>query len=1109
MATNFSNIARVAIIFAFLALVACGGGDTEGGGNNPPPPPSGIGTAGGVVTGPNGTKVEIPAGALTAITAIAIEQTSSGAPSLPAGYSALGSMFAFTPHGTTFATPVTLTLPFDPATVPAGRTPALFKTNTQGQWEEVPSASFGATTVTAQITGFSFVQSVVQVPQPSADVGRDVKFKEIRGSARLDGAVLVDRTFLGGRVAELVDYGPAFYDAEIALSDGRTLLPDNRANGAISSSEDGTTFSIAGEAPAGNAHGLPPDDLVGSETELVQVQSFIKRSPTATLTFKMPQMVIEAHDDNAGLRSQCPRNQGDDERCLLMFGQLSIELEIVSTDPKLNLLPVYELEGDVELNGFARHWRLNAYSKASSRDSIWSEGDFDLVTEDLNGPESHARLSLREARPHDIDLSGIEVGQVFHVRLLARAIVWNLIAGPPSEAPTAVGAYLRESLTPGGPLPGGGGGSFEFSGLEPTDTPVPLPGSNQNSSGPPPVQPAPCVPGPGPSAAAGTVQFSASNYATLESSLTPVVTVTRTGGSTGAISATITTSDGSAISGTDYDAVNSSVFFADGDDAARVVAVPIIQNRIHGEADKTINLTLSQPGGCAALGTQAVTVLTVVDDDEPPPEPGFTVGGTVSGLIGTGLTLRDLNFLPITPGNGPFTFPTPTPSGFRYEVTVVTQPTNPAQVCTVTNGSGTITDANITNVAVNCITPSPSAGLDSSFGEGGKVTTGLPGGATAMALQSDGKIVSVGKLRLARHDANGIPDPSFDSDGQVNIVFNGGGLDAAQAVAIQNDGKILVAGFTRVGSSDDFAVARYESDGRPDINFGNAGITTVDFNGGGDKAWAVLIQSDGRIVLAGHANTNLPGGDNDFAAARFTSNGVLDTSFGTNGKVMTNIAGRTDLAFTAALQADDRILLAGRVADGGGDFEDFGLIRYDRNGFPDRDFGSAGIVRIDTSVNALADQAKALAVQADGKILVAGFAQASSAASLGHSAGFALARFNADGRPDQDFGTNGLVVTPFTAGNDFGEGVALQDDGKIVVVGQLSNLQNPNFGMARYDSGGTLDTSFGEEGFFTVDFFGAADAALDVAIQPDGKIVVGGFATNGTNTGLGLVRINP
>ena len=114
-----------------------------------------------------------------------------------------------------------------------------------------------------------------------------------------------------------------------------------------------------------------------------------------------------------------------------------------------------------------------------------------------------------------------------------------------------------------------------------------------------------------------------------------------------------------------------------------------------------------------------------------------------------------------------------------------------------------------------------------------------------------------------------------------------------------------------------------------------------------------------------------------------------------------------------------------------------------------------------------------------------------------------------DGSPDQGFGTSGLVVTPFTASNDFGEGVALQDDGKIVVVGQLANLQNPNFGVARYDSLGTLDTSFGEEGLFSVDFFGAADAALDVVIQPDGKILVGGSATNGVATGLGLVRINP
>ncbi|HEU5136930.1 MAG TPA: hypothetical protein VFU13_17410, partial [Steroidobacteraceae bacterium] len=508
MSTIFSNPARAAITCIFLALAACGGSDGEGGGANPPPPPptTGIGTAGGTVTGPNGAKVVIPGGALTTNTAIVIEQTSAGAPPLPAGLSVLGSMFAFTPHGTTFAAPVTLTLPFDPATVPAGGTPALFKTNAQGQWEEVPSASFGATTVTAQVTSFSHVQAVVQFPQPSPDVGRTVTFKEFRGVDRTE-AVLVDRTTSGGRVAELIDFGPAAFDAEIALIDGRTLLPDNRANGAVNSSEDGTTFSIVAEAPAG---GPPPDDRVGSGTTLIQAQTFVKQSPTATLTFKLPQVVIEAHDDDSSASRRCPENLLLGERCLLMLGELDISLEIIKTSGGFEPDFAYQIAGGLLLHGFARKWGFSAYNNFSSHAPFWREEDFDFVIDDFDGRgESHVRLSLREPLTYEVDLSRIEVGDAFHVRLEASALVWNLIAGSSSEAPSSMGAYLRESLASGGPLPGGSGGSFEFTGLQPTDTPVPLPGSSGNSSGPAPVQPAPCVPGPGPSAEAGTVQFSA------------------------------------------------------------------------------------------------------------------------------------------------------------------------------------------------------------------------------------------------------------------------------------------------------------------------------------------------------------------------------------------------------------------------------------------------------------------------------------------------------------------------------------------------------------------------------------------------------------------------
>ena len=232
---NLRSIYRLAAACLLLGLGACGGGgsgDDDGG--TPPPPPPGIGAAGGTVTGPDGAVVEIPAGALSASTPIAIEQTSSGSPVLPGGLTTAGAMFAFTPHGTTFAVPVTITVPFDPAAIPAGATPRLFKTNSSNQWEPVANAVFGASTVTAEITGFSFVQPAFGVSL----VGRQFSFLELRNTENLWEEVLLDEgTSLGGRLSEFRDLGPTSFDAEFALIDGRTFLPDGFASAAIESEE--------------------------------------------------------------------------------------------------------------------------------------------------------------------------------------------------------------------------------------------------------------------------------------------------------------------------------------------------------------------------------------------------------------------------------------------------------------------------------------------------------------------------------------------------------------------------------------------------------------------------------------------------------------------------------------------------------------------------------------------------------------------------------------------------------------------------------------------------------------------------------------------------------
>lgn len=259
--------------------------------------------------------------------------------------------------------------------------------------------------------------------------------------------------------------------------------------------------------------------------------------------------------------------------------------------------------------------------------------------------------------------------------------------------------------------------------------------------------------------------------------------------------------------------------------------------------------------------------------------------------------------------------------------------------------------------------------LDSTFGSGGLVNTSMGIGSASpagMALQLDGKIVVVGCVKgcsdfgLARYNTNGSLDTTFGSGGKVvTDLLN---ADDANAVVIQPDGKIVVAGCAQDCTS--FALARYTSSGSRDTTFGEDGITTTLFNGK-SEAFAVTLQLDGKIVVAGCGEYCGSGSEfGDFAVARYNSNGSLDTTFGTGGKVTTNFDG-FDTAYAVAIQADGKILVAGVVQYN----SSFGLVRYDAGGNLDQSFGTGGKV-----VTYLGNQSvpKAMALQPDAKVVLAG-----------------------------------------------------------------------------------------------------------------------------------------
>ncbi len=351
--------------------------------------------------------------------------------------------------------------------------------------------------------------------------------------------------------------------------------------------------------------------------------------------------------------------------------------------------------------------------------------------------------------------------------------------------------------------------------------------------------------------------------------------------------------------------------------------------------------------------------------------------------------------------------------------------------------------------------------LDTTFGAGGRVRTDFPGLAavpSAVVIQADGKIVVaggafplftfLGNFELVRYNPNGSLDRSFGSGGIVTTIFPEGSY--ASAVALQPDGKIVAAGTVFVNfipgeSSDtDFALARYNPDGSPDATFGNGGQVSTDFVGLEDDAFSVLIQPDGKIVAVGSAND--PATFYDFAAARYLSNGAIDTTFGVTGKVQTDFGDQNfDRARSAALQPDGRIVAAGFAISHGGGVQNFAVARYTSNGVLDTTFSRDGKTQIDFG-NCCQSATKVL-LQNDGKIITVGGSNGESSED-----DFLLARLSPRGSLDNTFGIGGQVRTSFGDLNGGANGAALQSDGKVVAVGFQATFSNQwsNFALARY-----------------------------------------------------------
>jgi len=391
----------------------------------------------------------------------------------------------------------------------------------------------------------------------------------------------------------------------------------------------------------------------------------------------------------------------------------------------------------------------------------------------------------------------------------------------------------------------------------------------------------------------------------------------------------------------------------------------------------------------------------------------------------------------------------------------------------------------------------PAGAPDAGFGAAGQVLTDFGGGfaqVNGVVVQNDGRIVAVGSsdqseadstFLLARYRRDGALDPTFGAGGVVRTPFTGGA--SANAVAAERDDRMIVVGTVAPGDgTSEIALARYHRNGELDGAFGAGGTAVVGFGGTIHDAGAVAIERDGDVVVTGKA---LAPGASTFQCfvARFDRHGAPDAGFGEGGHVFTDLGGAFNQDCSAiALQRDGKIVVAGfnKVRSG---VIMMAVARYERNGTLDATFGTGGLVFADFGGEA---SASAVAIQRDGKILAAGVAVPDRS---GAAIDFGIIRYDTDGTPDASYGVGGQVLTAF-AGPATANALHLDRCGRAVAVGLAGagpSGQNV-FALARYRGDGALDATFGTGGQVVTDFGGAGAIANAVAIQRDGRIIAAG-----------------
>ncbi len=406
--------------------------------------------------------------------------------------------------------------------------------------------------------------------------------------------------------------------------------------------------------------------------------------------------------------------------------------------------------------------------------------------------------------------------------------------------------------------------------------------------------------------------------------------------------------------------------------------------------------------------------------------------------------------------------------------------------------------------------------LDASFGTGGKVVTavGEHTEGTSIAIQPDGKIVVGGRttiagathFALARYDATGTLDPSFDGDGIATLPILGTD-DAIHALALQPDGKVVAGGDAFNGTKRVLALARFHTDGALDTSFGINGTATTSVSSRNDSIFAVAVQGDGRLIVAGSSYLSTDVSD-DIVLARYLPDGTLDPGFGNAGTVLLDLS-EADDARAVDLLDSGKILVAGTAYNEETDL-DFLLLRLHPDGSLDTSFDEDGIVTTAIDIETIfsgpsrRDGGSALGLGADGTITIVGTAW------NGLDRSVAAARYAGDGSLDPNFGNGGITSAEIAETYDSLEDMIILADGRVVSAGSSFDGIRSYFALTRHNPDGTSDASFGSHGRvvtgpeFDPAVFGWAGGLAKVFPLSDGKLLA-----VGTSNGLKMARYHP